>query len=520
MGEAAKPSARPRQKVSESNKAGRSQATILIELVSGAEYFHSPGGRLFVTVAINGHLETHSLTSKSFGIYLRRRYFEAKRSALSSKGLKDAVGFLEAKALYEGPELEVFCRLGHHEDCFYIDCCDEQWSVIEISREGWRVIPNALVKFRRTLGMMPLPHPVSDEQGEEHFRRCINHQTDGDLALIKAFILAAMRPKGPYPILTLYGRHGSAKSTTAKALRLLVDPNKAPVRAQPKDERDLAIAANSSWIQSFDNVSSLPIWLSDALCGISTGRGFATRELRTDEDEILFDSCRPSILNGIDNISTRPDLMDRALVVELPPIKIKESERMPEKTFWRNFNKWRPGMIAYFLDALTGAMGNIAHVTLPGLPRMADFAEWSVAAEVPLGLGEGGFMRAYDSNRGEANTAALDSSPIATHIRKLIAGLTDGSVRPYRSKNWVSPTWTGTASELFEEIIRLATEQEKKSKGWPKNAQSLSRALRQIAPNLSAIGIEIVFERENDNPSIRLTKTEAFKSTAASQAHG
>ena len=412
MGEAAKPSARPRQKVPESNKAGRSQATILIELVSGAEYFHSPEGKLFASVAINGHLETHSLSSKAFRIYLRKRYFDEKRSALSSKSLHDAVGFLEAKALYEGPELEVFCRVGHQKDCFYIDLCDEHWSAIEISREGWRVTPNALVKFRRTRGMMPLPHPVRDEHGEENFRRCINHQTDDDLILIKAFMLAAMRPKGPYPILTLHGRHGSAKSTTAKALRLLIDPNEAPTRAQPKDERDLAIAANNSWLLSLDNISHLPNWLSDALCGISTGRGFATRELNTDEDETLFNSCRPCVLNGIDGVGAREDLLDRELIVELPPIK--KSERMPEKIFWQNFNNSRPGMIGYFLDALTGAMGNTPYVNLPELPRMADFAEWSVAAEDPLGLEEGAFLRAYDGNRREANAAALESSSIAS----------------------------------------------------------------------------------------------------------
>ena len=111
--------------------------------------------------------------------------------------------------------------------------------------------------------------------------------------LLAAWLVAAFRPHGPYPILVLHGEQGSAKSTTARVLRALLDPNTAPLRGEPRDLRDVMIAASNGWIISFDNLSRIPHWLSDALCRLATGGGFSTRELYTDSEEVLFDAQRP-----------------------------------------------------------------------------------------------------------------------------------------------------------------------------------------------------------------------------------
>lgn len=61
-------------------------------------------------------------------------------------------------------------------------------------------------------------------------------------------------------------------------------------------------------------------WISDTLCRLATGGGFAVRRLYSDMDEVLFDAARPVILNGIEDIVTRPDLADRAVFLTLEPI--------------------------------------------------------------------------------------------------------------------------------------------------------------------------------------------------------
>src|SRR6185437_11944668 len=152
--------------------------------------------------------------------------------------------------------------------------------------------------FRRSPGMLPLPVP---ERGGsiELLKPFLNLSNHNHFVLIVAWLLAALRPGGPYPLLAVSGEQGSAKTVLSKVLRALVDPNVAPVRALPRDERELMIAANNSHLLAFDNLSGLPPWLSDALCRIASGGSFPVRRLYTDDEEVVFQAERPVILNGI-----------------------------------------------------------------------------------------------------------------------------------------------------------------------------------------------------------------------------
>jgi hypothetical protein len=97
----------------------------------------------------------------------------------------------------------------------------------------------------------------------------------------------------------------------------------------------LFIAASNGHILAFDNLSGLPPWLSDTLCRLTSGGAFSTRRLFTDQDEILFAAARPVILSGIEDVITRPDLADRAILLMLAPIA--ERQRRPEHALWREF---------------------------------------------------------------------------------------------------------------------------------------------------------------------------------------
>jgi hypothetical protein len=170
----------------------------------------------------------------------------------------------------------------------YLDLCDEAWRALEIDSAGWRVIDTPPVRFRRTAGMLPLPKPVTGGSIED-LRPYLNMRSNTDFVLIVAWALAALRDRGPYPVLALFGEHGTAKSTLAKLLRALIDPNSAPLRALPREDRDLFISATNGHVLVFDNLSFLADWISDTLCRLATGGGFATRQLYTDQDEVLFE---------------------------------------------------------------------------------------------------------------------------------------------------------------------------------------------------------------------------------------
>src|SRR5262249_8115362 len=142
------------------------------------------------------------------------------------------------------------------------------------------------------------------------------------------------------------------------------------------------IAANNGYLLAFDNLSGLPFWLSDALCRLATAGSFSVRQLYTHHEEVLFQAARPILLNGIEDVISRPDLADRAIFLTLPPIG--EAQRRPEAELWRGFDIARPRILGALLDAAVHGLRAMGCVHVDRLPRMADFALWATACETTL----------------------------------------------------------------------------------------------------------------------------------------
>jgi hypothetical protein len=252
-----------------------------------------------------------------------------------------------------------------------------------------------------------------------------------------------LRNCGPYPMLVLAGEQGSAKSTFSKIFRSLIDPNTAPLRALSRENRELFIAANNGHVLLFDNVSGLAPWISDSLCRIATGGGFAVRQLYTDQDEVLFEAARPVILNGIVNFVNRPDLADRAMFLALEPIP--EELRQSEEELWATFEQERGRILGALLDGVAHGLRMLPVTRLEKLPRMADFARWGTACETAF-WPDGAFMAAYCNNRDEAVEEMIDADAVAAAVRTMMAARAD---------------WAGRASDLLgilsEEVGEGAT---------------------------------------------------------------
>jgi hypothetical protein len=456
---------------------GPTQADMLIGLAQAAELFHTPDSAGFADLDINGHRETWPIRAKGFRRWLARRFFEDTGGAPSSEALQSALNVIEAKAHFDAPERQVHIRVGGLDERLYLDLGDETWRALEIDATGWRVIEKPPVRFRRASGMKPLPVPVRGGSVAA-LRSFLNVQTEADFVLVVAWALAVLRNRGPYPVIVLSGEQGSAKSTFSAILRALLDPNTAPLRALPREDRDLFIAASNGHVLAFDNVSGLPAWISDTLCRLATGGGFAVRQLYSDQDEVLFDAARPVILNGIEDIVTRPDLADRALFLTLEPIP--EERRRPEQELWAAFDAERPRILGVLLDAVANGLAMLPKTRLDKLPRMADFALWATACETAL-WPMGTFWSAYCGNRDEAVDGVIDADPIAAAVRTVMTTRTE---------------WTGIASELLGALAEAAGERVAKAKTWPDTPRALAGRLRRAATFLRKICIDIGFERE------------------------
>jgi hypothetical protein len=382
------------EEIGDTGGHGLSQADVLLRLAQSAELFHAKDSTGFADVVINGHRETWQIRSKGFRRWLARSFFEATGGAPSSEALQSALNVIEANAHFDAPERVVHIRVGGLDGGLYLDLGDEHWRAIEIDASGWRVVDDPPVRFRRAAGMQALPTPASGGSVET-LRAFLNVKTDAVFVLAVSWLLAAFRDRGPYPVLALSGEQGSAKSTFSAILRALIDPNTAPLRALSREDRELFIAANNGHVLAFDNVSGLRDWISDTLCRLATGGGFAVRQLFTDQDEVLFDACRPVILNGIEDTVARPDLADRAVFLTLEPIS--EERRRPEAELWAAFAIERPYILGALLDAVVEGLKCLPATRLPTLPRMADFALWATACERAL-WPIGTFWSAYSGN--------------------------------------------------------------------------------------------------------------------------
>ena len=455
---------------------GPTQSDILIDLASSAELFHSPDGTAFADIQINGHRETWPIRRKGFKHWLSRQYFEATNGAPSSEALQSALNVIEAKAYFEAQERRVFIRVGGLDGKLYLDLGDADWRAIEIDTTGWRVINNPPIRFRRSAGMQPLPVPLPGGSVET-LKSFLNVKSNTEFVLVVSWALAVLRNKGPYPVIVLSGEQGSAKSTFSAILRALLDPNTAPLRALPREDRDLFIAASNGHVLAFDNVSGLPPWISDTICRLATGGGFSVRQLYTDQDEVLFDAARPVILNGIEDIVTRPDLADRALFLTLEPIP--DDQRRPEAELWAAFEAERPRILGVLLNAVVCGLKMLPQTKLEALPRMADFALWATACEKAI-WPTGTFWTAYCGNRDDAVENVIEADPVATAARSLMIEKTE---------------WTGTATDLLSALTEAVGERMAKSKTWPNSPRALSGRLRRAATFLRKIGVEIDFKK-------------------------
>jgi hypothetical protein len=440
------------------------------------DVFHTASGVAFADLVIEGHRETWPLRSKRFRNWLRRCYYQETGTAPKGSAIASALDLLEARAQFDAPERTVNLRVAEHAGRLYLDLADEHWRAVVIGPEGWRVIGCPPVRFRRSPGMLPLPVPECGGSIEA-LRPYLNLSNHDDFVLVVAWLLAALRPCGPYPPLAISGEQGSAKTVLSKLLRALVDPNDAPVRALPREERELMIAANNGHLLVYDNLSRLPAWLSDALCRLASGGSFALRRLYTDDEEVLFKAARPTLFNGIEDVIGRSDLADRAIFLILTPIG--EEQRRSESELWREFELARPRILGALLDAAARGLRTVTTLELRRLPRMADFAGWATACETALWPTDT-FARAYAANRKAAIEGIIDADPIAAFVRELMSS---------RS------SWTGSATDLLR-ISLERTGQISNGAAWLKNPGALAGHLRRAQTFLRALGIDIAFNRE------------------------
>jgi putative DNA primase/helicase len=483
-------------------KANRRDARVTLLSDGRVRAWRTPDGAACISVKMGRRWEVMRVPGRDIRNWIMVAYLAEHRAALSGQAMAQAVALLEARALSSGEVRRVWRRWGWHDGRIYLALGggdpEGERRVVEIAAEGWRVLaPEAMpdaVAFLYAGDALPLPEPERDDAKPADLRAFVNVEDDDALALLWAWLVCAVRPfaeGGSYPILLLHGEQGSGKSGASRALQALADPSTLTGRALPREERDLFITAANRHLLAFDNLSSIGDGFADCLCRIATGGGFSARALHTDGEEVIFSVVRPLLANGIPaTLLSRPDLADRALALELKPLR----ERREEAELAADFARMRPGLLGLLCDGLSSALRNLAATKIADPPRMIDAAVWAEAAAPGLGLEPGRIAAAWRANRGASDRAALEVDDVAQAVVRLLDKVesldilgeeVEADARTGRRY------WKGSPQSLYARLSELAGERVTRGRLWPQNPSGMGTKLRRIAPGLRAVlGIE------------------------------
>jgi hypothetical protein len=209
-------------------------------------------------------------------------YYDLHGQPAGGSAMTDALAVIEARAARAEREPVALRVTGIGPHAVALDLGTSDGRCVLVDETGWRLADRAPVLLRRSVLTGPLP---TTRAGSLDPLAGLVNVDDAGFRLIVGWLVAALVPEIPHPILALVGEQGTAKSTAARLVVSLIDPSPAPLRTPPRELRSWAASASASWIVALDNVSVIPPWLSDTLCKAVTGDGIVERVLHTDDGD-------------------------------------------------------------------------------------------------------------------------------------------------------------------------------------------------------------------------------------------
>jgi hypothetical protein len=471
---------------------GPSQAQLLMAMAEDTyRLIRSTDGRAYAVPKLGPQIAVPlaSRSGNSIRARLAASLHRQTGKVASASALADCITVLDGEASELDPR-PVWLRVGQHHDTVVVDMGTETGQCITITPRGWAVETDSPVIFRRS----ELTHPlVTPERGGtlDPLRSLVNLPEE-DYRLAIAWVVAAYLTGIPHPILLVQGEQGTAKSNLIRTLLALVDPQPAADRTPPRDQREWAIFARASWAFSFDNITDIPPWLSNALCKGVTGDAVLQRVLHSDEDIGVYSFQRVIALTTIAiKHDVAGDLADRILLVEPEVIEVRRTET--DITAARAAAL--PAALGAILDLVAGVLRELPATAVDNAPRMADFAKLLAALDAVTGWGTLGSYRAKVATLA---LSLIEGNTLAYAIYRLATCPSPGGLDP--------APWEGTAGELLDALRRICADARMAASDLPEDVRAVGRQVREIAPSLRKAGIDIRPRKSGPRRLLQITK--------------
>jgi hypothetical protein len=450
-----------------------------------AEFFHNSANIPFARVEVCGHHEVRAIGEQDFTDWIKYQAVKTTGRAPKKDPLNQAIDTVSVIARFEGEEREVYIRKGEHDGVFYYDLCNNQWQAVRITAEGWEIVDDPPVMFRRFDKMRPQVAPIGGHPEKLDDLLSLINTSNESRKQLKSHMVTSLVPHILEYNAFFLGPQGSTKSTGTDIFKAFIDPGTDNRDSLPPRVDDLDLHLSKRCVASYDNISKITAELSDTLTRASRGSS-SRRRLFTDNDENSRSYSAQIVLNAIGLESgVRPDLLDRTIIYICEVVE--ESKRLGQEEVDRRIEELMPYAFGAALDILVKAIP--VHDELKKRkgwsPRLKDSYLWMMAATKAMGKNtaaeEGEFETAFRSFIERRDSDAMEGDPLAVAVEHV--------AKQYG--------FVGTATQLHEwindfqrnipELCHIDT----KDKGWPKSGIALGIHLPRIIAPLRSRGVYV-----------------------------
>lgn len=459
-----------------------------LALAEDIKLFTDQHGWAYCRTPRDGHYEILSVDGKDLTDWLGLLLYRHGGQTCSDQTMDPARRVLRAKAKFEGRQRRLENRTAWAEDgSLYYDLTDPHWRAVRITPEGWQVDPTPPVLFRRYAhqAAQVLPEAVAIEDAAQvlaNIFKFVNLAGEADQLVFTVYVTSLLIAEISHPMPVLHGEQGSGKTYTLKTVRRLIDPSDVATLTMPWQGNEFVQQLDHHWLAYYDNLARITDWQQDIICRAVTGEGHTKRKLYSDEEDIIFTYRRCIALNGINIVSTRPDLLDRSIILELSSL---EGRRQTEAQLEADFERLRPRLLGAILGVLAGALNEEADTaTALGVHfRLADWVAWGYRIAEALGGRGAEFVDAYAKAVKSKALTALELHPLGRAIQVFMAD---------------KDKWEGAPKELLEKLKKVAGVEgvDTDTTLWPGAANWVGRRLKEIKRDLRTAGI--TYDLEHD----------------------
>lgn len=444
------------------------------------QYIIDNNGDIFITQRFDGLPPTFKLEKN-----LSERHIMILMRKFGIKGgFKIAQNILEelqSIALEKGIHKKVNIRYGKKEDSIYIDLANPDYKgYIEINPNDlqFNQVDSTPVPFwtSPTLRPLPIPEHITRKDFFEMWNSFFIFEEEYGGELLLAFIIKCILVEsGTCPFLILEGPQGSGKSTMTKMIKMLIDPTHPLLFSPPDKEETIAIVASLIHLPSFDNISYLGYNIADAFCRLSTGAGLAKRKLFSNGDLSTFDIQRPVIFNGIEDLSSRPDFLDRAITLHLKPFG-GDRELESDTFFWDKFSNSHSKLLGGIYALTSEVLRVLPEITTSNLPRLSDYVRIGLALDIVLNRDNNHFSNIFNQHQQAKVFNLFSNNEFCLRLKEVL--------ERYQGEIQDTPTMILsklTSSERFRSITNM-----------PKNISQFRGALKRHRSVLEANNIHFM----------------------------